>query len=251
MPSRKDRFHIVFIHEVPQHLSTEDFERKLEALVDCAVALPAFQDNLLKVEMLFQNDKLDAHVGAYGFGPRQEMVLVAMQSETAEHLFAVLSDPEVRSVFEKGKEFSLHGVSCGLAADILPKIDKPSPPGCTHFVCVYKAPTRVVSKQQHDHTMDEFLTALVALPGLEKNFVNFEVWRNNEALDDHIRAFGYSAAGTTFVLRADTESMDNALEILTDPEGQKMMETAESKGLAFKTDGYLFHVDVVTKLEKA
>ncbi|KAJ6502760.1 hypothetical protein C8R47DRAFT_215099 [Mycena vitilis] len=202
-------------------------------------------------EQIFQNDKLDDHVGTYGFGPRQEMVLLAMQSETAEHLWTVLSDPEVRSIFEKGKEFGLHNVSCGLAADIVPKIDKPSPPGCTHFVCVYKAPSRVSEQRQHDQTMDEFFSALLALPGVERNFVNFEMWRNNDVFDDHIRAFGYSAAATAFVLRADTEHMDNALEILMDPEGQKMMETAESKGLALKTDGYLFHVDVATKLEKA
>ncbi|KAJ6562218.1 hypothetical protein B0H19DRAFT_1233922, partial [Mycena capillaripes] len=214
--ARKDRFYVIIIHKVPQHLSKKEFEDKVEAIVDAAVLVPLVQKNLLKVEMIFQTGKLDDHVEAFGFPPRENAVLLALQSETADQFSAVLKDPEVLEVFKKGKEFGLHNGSFGLAADVVPKIDNPTPRDRIHLICVYKASPNV--SPDHDQKFDAMLDNFVALPGLQKNVVNFEMWRNNKSLDDHIRAFGYSAAGSTFVQRADIANWDDALEFMKDVE---------------------------------
>ncbi|KAJ7910311.1 hypothetical protein B0H13DRAFT_1876846 [Mycena leptocephala] len=97
--ARKDGFHVMGMHKIPPHLSKDEFETKLEALIDEAVKLPLVQRNLLKVEMvrcilifshptsrkfgdqIFQTDLMDEHVKPFGFPPREDVVFVEVQCE--------------------------------------------------------------------------------------------------------------------------------------------------------------------------
>ncbi|KAJ7788596.1 hypothetical protein B0H13DRAFT_2395004 [Mycena leptocephala] len=81
-------------------LSKKDFEAKLEAVVDRLLVLPLLQRNMLKLEMLLQNELWEEQVKEFGFLPPEPIV-------SAAHLLAVFSDAEVQKVFDSGKELGL------------------------------------------------------------------------------------------------------------------------------------------------
>ncbi|KAJ7880421.1 hypothetical protein B0H13DRAFT_1891822 [Mycena leptocephala] len=84
----------------PPGLSKKDFEAKLEAVVDRLLVLPLLQRNMLKLEMLLQNELWEEQVKEFGFLPPEPIV-------SAAHLLAVFSDAEVQKVFDSGKELGL------------------------------------------------------------------------------------------------------------------------------------------------
>ncbi|KAJ6578065.1 hypothetical protein B0H19DRAFT_1253350 [Mycena capillaripes] len=249
LPARKDAFRAMIMHKVPPHLSPKEFEAKMEALIDEAVLLPPVQKNLLKVEIIFQTDVGDEHVTKFGFPLRDPVVFVTLQSETVEHLVEVLEDAEVQKIFEKGKEFGLHSGSYGFSANVVAKIDRPAPPNAAHLICVYNVPPHVSTKE-HDQDFEGWIDNFLNVPGVQKAFVRFEMWQHNRILDDHIRAFGYSAAGPAFVHHAQVESLDGALEMLQDIEAHQFVLNA-GQDFALLTDGYVFTGHVVTKIDRS
>ncbi|KAJ7896585.1 hypothetical protein B0H13DRAFT_2338318 [Mycena leptocephala] len=256
MPSSapKDHFHFMVMHKIPPHLSKTEFETKLEALIDEALQLPSIQKNLLKIEMIFQEDVLDEHVKAFGFPPREPVVFIEVHCETVDHLLALLGDPEARRLIEKGKEFVPPSGSCVFAADVVAKHDNPAPRDAAHLFCVYNIPPHVSSRKfEHDQNFEEFIDNFLAVPKVKKNFVRFEMWKHNNMLDDHIRALDYAEAGPIFIHHAMVENWDSALEMMEDPEAQQFVMNAGNAGRDFnlKTDGYVFHGRVVTKMDKS
>jgi len=242
------------MHKIPPHLSKTEFEPKLEALLDEALQLPLVQKNLLKVEMIFQEDVLDEHVKAFGFPPREPVVFIEVHCETVDNLLAVLGDPEARRLIEKGKEFGPPSGSYVFAADVIAKHDNPAPRDGAHLFCVYNVPHHVSSRKvEHDQNFEEFIDNFLAVPKVKKNFVRFEMWKHNNMLDDHIRALGYAEAGPIFIHHAIVENWDSALEMMEDPEAQQFVMNAGNAGRDFnlKTDGYVFHGRVVTKMDKS
>ncbi|KAJ7885804.1 hypothetical protein B0H13DRAFT_1889431 [Mycena leptocephala] len=271
MPSSapKDHFHFMAMHKIPPHLSKTEFETKLEALLDEALQLPLVQKNLLKsrwcafsfavintlhryctsltVRQIFQEDVLDEHVKAFGFPPREPVVFIEVHCETVDNLLALLGDPEARRLIEKGKEFGPPSGSYVFAADVIAKHDNPAPRDGAHLFCVYNVPPHVSSRKfEHDQNFEEFIDNFLAVPKVKKNFVRFEMWKHNNMLDDHIRALGYAEAGPIFIHHAIVEMME-------DPEAQQFVMNAGNAGRDFnlKTDGYVFHGRVVTKMGKS
>ncbi|KAJ7885002.1 hypothetical protein B0H13DRAFT_2343348 [Mycena leptocephala] len=217
------------------HAQKDEFETKLEALIDEAVKLPLVQRNLLKVEMIFQTDLMDEHVKAFGFPPREDVVFVEVQCETVENVLALVGDAEVQKLVGNGQAFALHSNSYGFSADVDAKLDNPAPQEAVHLICVYNVPPHL-STTQHDQKFEAFIDNFVAIPA----------WKHNTMLDDHVRTFGYSAAGPTF-------NWNNALEMMTDPEAQQFVFNAGNDGEDFdlKKHGYVFTGRVVTKIDKA
>ena len=72
----------------------------------------------------------------------------------------VLAAPEVRKVFDTGKEWGLHNFSSGFAATVVPKIDNPAPKDSKHLICVYNVPPSL-SSAQHDDKWVEFMEEFV------------------------------------------------------------------------------------------
>ncbi|KAJ7846899.1 hypothetical protein B0H14DRAFT_3131087 [Mycena olivaceomarginata] len=250
--ARKDNVHVMIVHKVPPHLTKHEFERKLEALLDEVALLLVVQKNVLKVEMIFQDDGVDEHVKAFGFPPREPVVFVAIHCETADHFLAMLAAPEFRQAFEKGKEFGLQTYSSGFSAEVVAKIDDPAPQDAAHLVCVYNVPPHI-SSLQHDQKFEDFINNFISVPAVQKNFIRFEMWQPNNMLDDHIRAFGYSEATPTFIHHARLGNWDSVEEMMTDAAAQQNVLDAGDDGKHFnlKTDGYVFHARLVTKIDNS
>ncbi|KAJ7452277.1 hypothetical protein FB451DRAFT_1565981 [Mycena latifolia] len=251
--ARQDRFHAMIIHKIPPHLSKHEFEAKLEGLIDETLQLPLVQNNLLKVQVIFQEDFMDEHVKAFGFPPREPIVLVAIHCETMDNLLDLLDTAEVRGAFEKGKEFGLHTTGHGFSAEVVAKNDNPAPKDAVHLVCVYNIPPHIAT-QHHDQKYEDWIDKdFLSVPAVKKHFVRFEMWMHNHALDDHIRAFGYSASGPAVIHHAMLENMDSAVEMMTDPEAHQSVLGAGNDGEHFnlKRDGYVFMGRVVTKIDKS
>ncbi|KAJ7896564.1 hypothetical protein B0H13DRAFT_2338295 [Mycena leptocephala] len=173
--------------------------------------------------------------------------------QTVDHLIALLGDPETRQVIEKGKELGPPSGSYFFAADVVAKHDNPAPRDAAHLFCVYNVPPHVSSRKfEHDQNFEEFIDNFLAVPKVKKNFVRFEMWKHNNMVDDHIRALGYAEAGPIFIHHAIVENWDSALEMMEDPEAQQFVMNAGNAGRDFdlKTDGYVFHGRVVTKVDK-
>ncbi|KAJ7936094.1 hypothetical protein B0H13DRAFT_1853787 [Mycena leptocephala] len=239
--TRKDLFHVMVMHKIPPYLSKNEFETKLEALIDNALQLPLVQENLFKVEMIFQTDLSDDHVKVFAFPPKEEIVLV----ETAENLLELMQDAEVQKLVENGKEFGLHSNSYGFSADVVAKLDNPSPQDAVHMIFVYNVPPHI-STAQHDKKFDEYRNNYAAIPAVRKNFVRLEHWKQNTMLDEHFRTFGYSTAGPTFIHHAQ-------LAVVNDPETKQFVLNAGNAGEDFdlRKHSYVFTGRVVTKLDKS
>ncbi|KAJ6459992.1 hypothetical protein C8R45DRAFT_1030240 [Mycena sanguinolenta] len=244
-------FHAWIVHNEPPHFSKAEFEAKLEALVDQAVLLPIVQKNLVKFEMAFQKDVVDEHAGSFGFPPRNPVVFCILQSETPEQVFEVLAAPEVRKVFDMGKEWGLHDFSSGFAATVVPKIDNPAPKDGKHLICVYNVPPSL-SSAQHDNKWVEFMDEFIEVVARRNHFVRFDMWSSNNLLDEHMRAFGYSAAGPTFINHGICDGEEAMFEVMQDPAAHKSVMDAGNDGEHFdlKVNAYVFNAHVVTKIDK-
>ncbi|KAJ7928351.1 hypothetical protein B0H13DRAFT_2311629 [Mycena leptocephala] len=89
----------------------------------------------------------------------------------------------------------------------------------------------------------------VALPIIQKNLMKYGMWLQNNSLDDLIRTFDYAAPSPISVLRGECESWDKTLEMMKDPQAQKMLLDA-GKDFDFTIGRSLFSMDVVTKIHK-
>ncbi|KAJ7895343.1 hypothetical protein B0H13DRAFT_2338940 [Mycena leptocephala] len=172
-------------------LCLKGFEAKLEGIIDEVALLPVIQKNLLKIEMLLQNDLLDDHAKALGIAPTEPVVLVMAQSEVnavAPVIDMIISgmspttpasdcrsvDHKFQKIFECGKEFGLHGGTCAFGVDVAPKVDSGvTPTGGPHVVGFYNVPPQVFS-EQHVQKHHAFADNISALPAKQKHFRKVE-----------------------------------------------------------------------------
>ncbi|KAF7342585.1 hypothetical protein MSAN_02015200 [Mycena sanguinolenta] len=238
-------FSTFIVHKVPPHLLKTDFEGKVEALLDKALLLPIVKKNLVKCEMwTSMSALLDSRPGTLFF-------LSFCTARLRNSFFAILATAEVRGLFDMGKEWGLHNYSSGFSATAATKIDNPAPKGGAHLFCVYNVP-RSVSSPEHDKKFVDYIENFVQVPACRKNFVRFEMWQSNNLLDEHMRAFGYSAAGPTFIHHARLESGNNMFEMMKDPAAHQSVLKAGNTGQDFDLtgNGYVFSGRVVTKFDK-
>ncbi|KAJ7443648.1 hypothetical protein B0H11DRAFT_2090916 [Mycena galericulata] len=229
--ARKDRFCATGVHKVPPHLSKKDFENKIEALMDDVLALDLVRRKALKMEMIFQNDRLDEHVKLFDFPPRDPVVVIATETETVDDLVEVLADAEVQKLFKKAEEFGLQSGTFGFSADAVPKINKNvSTQNPVHILGIYQVPPHL--------SRDEY----------EKNLVRYEVWQQNDAVGDRMhRDLGHPVSEPIFLVRAESETLDHVIEYLNDPQARKLVQDAK-QDFSFNTNACLFTADVVTKI---
>ncbi|KAK6978244.1 hypothetical protein R3P38DRAFT_500566 [Favolaschia claudopus] len=240
------------MHKVPDSMSTDDFERKLEALIDEMVILPVVQENLFKLEMILQNDKVDDGCAAFGLPPREQAVFVIAQSKSIDQLRAVLAAPEVRKVYDKGKEFGLHSSTFGSAASLSIYIDSPMPKNAMHLFCVYNVPFELSVSEAHGRSWDVLIDNFVGLPVVQENFSKFEIWHHNDKLDDSVRDFGYTQ-GRMILCHDVYETEERMAKLMTDPVAQELILNSGDGGkqLDLKTHCYVFSGKVVTKVDKS
>ncbi|KAF7342584.1 hypothetical protein MSAN_02015100 [Mycena sanguinolenta] len=134
----KDTFNVIMMHKLPPHLSMDEWVAKRESLVNEALSLPVVQKNLVKCEIIIQNELFDDHFKVFGLPKRDPVLFVALRSETAEQLYAILADAEVRRIFERGKEAGSQ--SYGFSVDIVAKINKQALSNGVNTFFVYNVP---------------------------------------------------------------------------------------------------------------
>ncbi|KAJ7656751.1 hypothetical protein DFH06DRAFT_1198429 [Mycena polygramma] len=223
------------IHRVPSHLSQKDFETKLEALVDGILMLPSVQAKVLKFEMMVQNDLLDDHVGLFAFPAREPAVALAIQTE-------VLGDAAVQALFCRAGESGVQPGNWVVPAHMTRKIKSSVPArDRVHIVGVYHVP-RDVSVEEYSPKFHAFVDKYVALPAVQKNLVNYELWELRNATTGE-----NPAPHAAFVVRANSEC---GLKYLSDAEAQSLVQEAK-QDFGLNTNAWLFIADVASKIDRS
>ncbi|KAF7354108.1 hypothetical protein MVEN_01098200 [Mycena venus] len=253
MPSsqRKDILQVISIHKVPSHLSKEDFEAKYVALLDEFLLMPQFERNLLKLEIMFQNDRFDEHLGSYGVPPREPVLVATAELESFDNLLAILSDTEVQQKIKHAEDFGLQSGASAFSIDVESKIERDSPLSVgdrVHIMAIYKVPGGM-STEQYGKGHGTFLEDYAAIPAVQNNLVKLEKWTQNNALDEHLHMVGYSRPEPTFIIHGELETWKNVVEF-QDAESRKVALTA-NENFGLYTQACVFTADVVTKLDKS
>ncbi|KAJ7205966.1 hypothetical protein GGX14DRAFT_397247 [Mycena pura] len=250
--ARKDRLCAIGVHKIPPHLSKKDFENTFEALMDDVLALDLVRKKVLKMEMMFQNDRLDEHVKLFEFPPREPVVVIAIETENADDLVEVLADAEVQKLFQKTEDFGLQSATFAFSADVAPKINRnvTSTQKPVRIVGIYKVPTHL-SRDEYGQKFHAFVEKYIALPAIQKNLVRYEVWQQNDAVGDRMmQNLAHPVSEPTFLVRAESETLDHVIEYLNDPQARKLVQDAK-QDFGFNTNACLFTADVVTKIDKS
>ncbi|KAJ7443853.1 hypothetical protein FB451DRAFT_1189882 [Mycena latifolia] len=113
------------------------------------------------------------------------------------------------------------------------------------LVGIFKAPPHL-SKLQLENKLEAVVDTCLALPGITRGLLKYEM---NITLDDHIQALGLPAPHPTVLLRAEWETLDQVVEILSDATIQKLT-TGLIKELGVDMDICAFSADVVTKIKR-
>ncbi|KAJ6471416.1 hypothetical protein C8R45DRAFT_1014203 [Mycena sanguinolenta] len=244
---RKDIFRVIAIRKVPPHLTMEEFRAKLERMADELLLLPQYEQKVLKLEMLFSNDRFDGHLEPYGYPSREPMAVAVMQIESAENLIAIMKDTEVQKTVQRA---GLPAEAYAFGIDVHPLIDRDSrvaPSDRVRLMGIYEVPEHI-SKEEYGQGFDRFSENFTAIPAVQKNIVKFEKWTQNDALEEGIRALSLSTPKTTFILNAEFEAWDNVTQF-QDAETLKVTTTAK-RDFGFNNQASAFHADVVTKVDK-
>ncbi|KAJ7690884.1 hypothetical protein B0H17DRAFT_1201453 [Mycena rosella] len=239
--------------------------------MDHVLALDLVRKKVLKMEMMFQNDRLDEHVKLFEFPPRDPVVVIVTETEvrlaacvriaidpeissvlsqTIDDLVEVLLDAEVQKLFQKAEEFGLQSGTAAFSADVVPKINRNvSTQNPVHILGIYKVPTHL-SRDEYGQKFHAFVEKYIALPAIQKNLVRYEVWQQNDAVGDRMQDLGHPVSEPTFLVRAESETLDHVIEYLNDPQARKLVQEAK-QDFGFNTNACLFTADVVTKIDKS
>ncbi|KAJ6514465.1 hypothetical protein C8R47DRAFT_572400 [Mycena vitilis] len=258
----KQCFSAIGIHRVPPHLSKKDFETKLEALVEGILIFPSVQAKVLKFEMIVQNDVLDEHVGLFAFPAREPAVAIAIRTKTTEDLEAVrfplrvfaapkifptqvLGDAAVQALFRKAEESGVRPGHWLVPSYVTRKIESSVPAqDMVHIIGVYNVPPDV-SVEEYSQKFHVFVDKYVALAAVQKNLVNYDLWELRSATNGED-----PAPHAAFVVRANSETLQNTLEYLNDAEAQSLVQKAK-QDFEFNTSAWLFTADVASKIDRA
>ncbi|KAJ6556140.1 hypothetical protein B0H19DRAFT_1151993 [Mycena capillaripes] len=125
-PGSKDRAHGIAILRVPEGESPEHVARKLEALLDRFVALPAIQKGVSKCTVLHSGKSLENQLNAMGIHTPGRTFVIHLEYESQDHSLEVASDEGVLKLLGEAMQdvrVSLADVSY-FGADVIPKFTK-------------------------------------------------------------------------------------------------------------------------------
>ncbi|KAF8175908.1 hypothetical protein K438DRAFT_83296 [Mycena galopus ATCC 62051] len=246
--ARKDVVYTIAVHTAPSHLSKEEFEAKFDAFLDDLLTIPNFRRNVSKLEVLRQNDRFDEYLEPYGCIPREPMVVVRLQTESADHIISILEDPEVQQKCQAAESFGLLTGTRAFCADVEQIMDRDShvaPGDRVHALCIYKVPENL-SPEQYGKGFSRYFDDFAALPSIQKNCVKVQKLVQNSTMDAHIHKVGYSQPEPTFIAFLELETWDNVLDAHTD-EAQKLTLAAK-RDFGLNNRGCIFTADLVTKI---
>ncbi|KAK6984785.1 hypothetical protein R3P38DRAFT_3451451 [Favolaschia claudopus] len=238
-----DVFYALGIHRAPASACIPEFERLMESIVDeCVNLLPLVKQNYLKVDMIFQ----DENTPALEIGPRSPAVFVVIQALTPENVRKVLASPELRKIFQKGKDFGNQSSFFAYSKVLIDQIDPPAPDNGIQMVFVYDGPL----DENHMREFDDFMRGFVLLPGIQESVARLEMWQSTNILDEDVQDFGYSTESQPMLYCATLKdsSVDAVKQMMSDPDTQRYFAEGRQQ-LDLKKYGYWFVANVVTKLD--
>ncbi|KAJ7925450.1 hypothetical protein B0H13DRAFT_1863102 [Mycena leptocephala] len=260
--NEKDRMVAVGIYKAPANLSKEEFETKITSFVDRMLAVPIAQKNFLKFEIIYQNELLNQHIKAFDLPEAPTSVWLTVEFETEAHCAEILTDPMFAKAFAEAEEF----VSCatGFVADVVTRIDRPTPKDRTHLMCAFQRPDHL-SSDEYRKKFEVFVDRLLALPISQKNFLKHSLWLPNDTLDANLRDLGFPPPEPVFVVMAETDNQDRLIEV-TPPLLSQLSSDDDPQWLthsdvrAFAVDARrelgvhvglsIFSADVITKINQ-
>jgi len=166
------------IYRAPDHISREEFEANMKKLGDNVRPLPAAQNNLLKLNMIYQNNKLSKSIQGIGLPEAPATVLVTAECNSAAHLAAYMLDPEVARLVAECEPFGLHAGACAFSADVVTRIDKKSAGDTCHGIFILKVPSHIPVAEYYakiDGVVESFTSLPVAQQHLVKHTTCFRM----------------------------------------------------------------------------
>ncbi|KAJ7135769.1 hypothetical protein C8R44DRAFT_768982 [Mycena epipterygia] len=125
-PGSKDRAHGIAILKVPEGESPEHFARKLEALLERFVAVPATQKCVSKCTLLHSGKSLEHQLNAMGIHTPGRTFVIHMEYESLHHSMEVVNDAEIAKLLGEAMQdlrVSSFDVSY-FGADVIPKFNR-------------------------------------------------------------------------------------------------------------------------------
>ncbi|KAF8175901.1 hypothetical protein K438DRAFT_1979410 [Mycena galopus ATCC 62051] len=81
-----DRVHLMCIYKVPENISPEQYGKGFSRYFDDFAALPSIQKNCVKIQTLFQNSAVDAHIDKVGYSQPEPTFIAHIEFETWDNL---------------------------------------------------------------------------------------------------------------------------------------------------------------------
>ncbi|KAJ7775555.1 hypothetical protein B0H16DRAFT_1507864 [Mycena metata] len=246
--AQKDRFRVIGIHKVPAHLSKEEVERKVNALADKFVRIPSVQQNLLKLELLLQTKFLDDLLEKIGFAPAEPHVILVAETESLDHFTEVLKDKDVGKFLAEAKEFGFEGRASLFSVDVQ-IVSSPLSRGGTHYAGIYTVPHEV-SVAQYGSKFQNWIESWATMQTMKKHEVDFEVWKQNNLIDNYLGELGLLRAEPFFIVRTASKEESHMIEVMKHAEARDLV-SAVKQDVDMTSGTNAFCVDIVTKLDKA
>ncbi|KAJ7633239.1 hypothetical protein FB45DRAFT_914681 [Roridomyces roridus] len=222
----------ISIHKGPINLTRAEFEAKANALGDAIAALPVARDNLLKLDMIFENTLMDKHLKGVGLPLAPPTVVMSAEYE-----------------IQLSKRSSLHLTTLA-SSKIRPPSQLTSSPRSNLDTCPVRPPH--LSEDDFAKGMEGLMDDVVAQP-VRNRFLSYSLWTQNDAVEEHIKELGYPAPEPLLVVRASTETLDHLKEIFEHSEVANLLLTrlgefgfnADSENTVYSS---VFSADILTKI---
>ncbi|KAJ7438766.1 hypothetical protein FB451DRAFT_1570159 [Mycena latifolia] len=239
------------IHKAPPNLSRTEFEAKVNALGDAIAALPIAQENLFKLDIIFQNTLMDDGMKSVGLPTPAPTVVMSAEYKSLDHLAEMMQDPSMKELLAKADDFGFRKAANAFAADVITKVHTPEVTPGTNVICVYHCPPHL-SADEFAKKMEGVMDDIIALP-IRDCFSSYTLWVQNATVEKHLQELGYPAPEDLVVVRAEAENLDRMIEIFNHPEvGRVLTDNIRDFGFHSDSDNpaesCCFSADVATKI---
>ncbi|KAJ7913252.1 hypothetical protein B0H13DRAFT_1874072 [Mycena leptocephala] len=237
-------FCVIGIYRAPDHSSREEFEKNMAKLGHDVKLLPVAQNNMLKLNLIYQNDKVSESIQGMGLPDAPTTVLVTGESETAEHLIEYIRDPTIAKLIADAEPW-LHGKACAFSADVVTKIDRlqGARKETCHGIFIFKVPSHMEVGDYHGK-VESMVDKFVALPVAQQHMVKHTIWFQNDiiapALED---AWRFPEAERTVVVMLECDTWDSMNQILKHEEIKRIIGDAMND-FGLHVDSNCFSADV-------
>ncbi|KAJ6589740.1 hypothetical protein B0H19DRAFT_1227095 [Mycena capillaripes] len=244
--TRKDRACVFLMRNTPPDLVLGDFIPKNEQYVEGLISLPVVQQNVLKHQLLYPNDRIQEQVQALEFEQALPNMWIRFECENQDRMMEVLLDEKILAAHAHSALKGTGGYAFSATAKT--RVDVPY---TTDRVCasvVIKIPPSVESDTFHG-AMDVMFDKIVALPVFQKNALTHTYWR----IDQSMRIAHYIPGlehpePEIAIVTAEFASMDSMIESLGHPVTKAICDEGFKAFPGIRIWGC--SMDVMTKIDK-